>query len=130
MRVLIATVAGLTVAVAAAAAAMVLHPPRPKAAPPVRGAEGVRPAEAVPGLVWRSGSATLRLTDRPCPSDELAEALESEGVAKPRAYEVTQGSRHYTGCWTKDVGGDVVTIEPGREVGSIPIGWFQAAAAR
>jgi hypothetical protein len=73
---------------------------------------------------------TLRLAERPCPSEEFSRALESEGVTKARAYDVVQGSRHYTGCWAKDVAGDVVTMEPGRDIGSIPIDWFRADPGR
>jgi hypothetical protein len=124
MRVLIATAATLTLA-AAAAAGMALHSPPSRSAQRVQVSQPAPPAEAVPGMVWRSGTATLRLTDRPCPSEEFTRALESEGVSKPRAYDVTQGSRRFSGCWSKDVDGDVVTMEPGRDIGSIPIGWFQ-----
>jgi hypothetical protein len=132
MRVLIATASMMTVA-AAAAAAMVLHAPAatPHAAASKQvsvASDGARPKEAVPGLVWRSGTVTLKLTDRPCPSAEFADALEQEGVGKARAYDVVQGSRRYTGCWTRDDGGDVVTMEPGRDIGSIPLDWFRMAS--
>jgi hypothetical protein len=125
MRVLIATATLLTLA-AAAAAAMALHAP-PARAPqrtPTIVAEAP-PTDAVPGLVWRSGTAALRLTDRPCPSNEFIRILEGEGVSPPLAYEVTQGNRRYGGCWAKDIAGDVVTMEAGRDIGSIPIGWFR-----
>lgn len=124
MRVLIATGVMVTFA-AAAAAALALHTPPSKAFQPVKTGTAAAPADAVPGLVWRSGSAMLRLTDRPCPSAELAAPLEIEGVSGARAYEVQQGSKRYVGCWAKDVAGDVLTMEPGREIGSIPIGWFR-----
>ena len=131
MRVMIAVATPVLVA-AAATAAMALHsrPAAPARSPPsgvstVPGAAAI-PVVAEPGLVWRSGTATVRLTDRPCPSDELALALEMEGVTKPRAYDVVQGGRASTGCWVKDRAGDVVTLEPGREVGSIPLDWFRA----
>jgi hypothetical protein len=125
MRVLIASAAALTLG-AAAAAALALHSPPAKLSQRTVASEAAAPTDAVPGLVWRSGSATLRLTDQPCPNEEFTRTLESEGVTKPRAYEVTQGSRRYTGCWAKDVGGDVVTMEPGRDIGEIPIAWFRA----
>ena len=127
MRVLIAGAATMTLA-AAAAAALALHgapTPAPQAAP---AAEAVPPDDAVPGLVWRSGTVTVRLTDRPCPSEDLARVLEVEGVTRPLAYEVTQKGRRSTGCWSKDLAGDVVTMEPGREVGSIPVAWFRQEA--
>jgi hypothetical protein len=119
MRVLIATAIATTLA-AVAAAAMAWHLPRQWMGP-----FHAAPKEAVPGLVWRNGTATLRLTDRPCASESLALALQSEGVGKPRTYEVVQGSRRYTGCWVKDMAGDVVTAEPGREIAEIPIAWFR-----
>jgi hypothetical protein len=128
MRVLIVTAGAMTVA-AAAAAAMALHSPPSRPAHAVRTvAHASAPSDATPGLVWRSGSATLTLTGRPCPNEDLSRSLVGEGVGEPRAYEVSQGTRRYIGCWTKDVGGDVVTAEPGREVGSIPIEWFQRAS--
>jgi hypothetical protein len=128
MRSLIAGATALILA-AAAATALALH--SPPAAPPQRPhAAAAPPKDAVPGLVWRSGTATLRLTDRPCPSDELAQAVEMEGVTKARAYEVIQKKRRSTGCWAKGSDDDVVTMEPGRELGSIPIAWFQADAGR
>jgi len=124
MRVLIATAGAMTLA-AAAAAALALHKP-PSAAPRIaQASEAPAPDDAVPGLVWRSGTATLRLTDKPCPIEDLARTLEVEGVTRPLAYEVTQASRRYVGCWSKDLGGDVVTMEPGRDIGSIPIAWFR-----
>jgi hypothetical protein len=127
MRVLIASAAAMTVA-AAAAAAVVLHVPPAKPRQRAAAIAGEVPADAAPGLVWRSGSATLRLTNRPCPSEDLSRALETEGVTNARAYDVTQGSRRYGGCWVKDLTGDVVTAEPGRDIGSIPIGWFRTDA--
>ena len=128
MRVLIATAAAMTLA-AAAAAAVVLHAPPARAPQRSALADAAAPADAVPGLVWRSGTATLRLTDRPCSSEDFTQTLELEGVTQAREYEVTQANRRYIGCWVKDVGGDVVTMEPGRDdVGTIPIGWFQSGA--
>ena len=127
MRVMIATAATITLA-AATAAAMALHSPPAKWTHRTSAAistADAAPADAVPGLVWQSGSATLRLTDKPCASDELARVLDGEGVSQALVYEVTQGSRRYSGCWTKDVAGDVVTAEPGRDIGSIPIAWFR-----
>ncbi|NML44565.1 hypothetical protein HHL11_12435 [Ramlibacter sp. G-1-2-2] len=126
MRILIASAAAMTMA-AAAAAAMALHAPpaRPLQRAPAAANPAQMPSDAVPGLVWRSGSATLRLTDRPCASEEFTRALETEGVTKARAYDVVQGSRRYSGCWSKDIGGDVVTMEPGRDIGQIPLDWFR-----
>lgn len=125
MRVLIVSGVMVTFA-AAAAAALALHTPPPRSPQPAKFEAGSTPVDAVPGLVWRSGSATLKLSGRPCPSEELARPLENEGVSGARAYDVVQGSKRYTGCWAKDVAGDVLTMEPGREIGSIPIGWFRA----
>jgi len=124
MRILIASAAAMTMA-AAAAAAMALHAPPAKPPQRVQASAGVVATDAAPGLVWRSGSATLRLTDRPCASEEFTRALETEGVTTARAYDVVQGSKRYSGCWTKDIGGDVVTMEPGRDIGQIPLDWFR-----
>lgn len=128
MRALIPIAAAFTLA-AAAAAAMALHAPPAKApAQRIAATEAAPPTDAVPGLVWRSGTAALRLTDRPCASEDFTRTLESEGVTTPRAYEVLQGSRRYSGCWSKDIGGDVLTMEAGRDIGTIPIGWFRREA--
>lgn len=125
MRILIASVAAMTMA-AAAAAAMALHAPPAKLVQRAPAANPAQmPSDAVPGLVWRSGSATLRLTDRPCASEEFTRVLETEGVTQARAYDVVQGSKRYSGCWSKDIGGDVVTMEPGRDIGQIPLDWFR-----
>ena len=66
----------------------------------------------------------------PCPSEDLTRTLEVEGVTQALAYEVTQAkeSRRTIGCWSKDIGGDVVTMEPGRDIGSIPLAWFRAGS--
>lgn len=123
MRILIATVAAtLLTAAAAAGVALRSTPAQPAKAE-------ARPERAVPGLVWRSGTATLRLTDRRCPFEELSTQLEVEGVSSALAYEVQQGARKHTGCWAKDVGGDVITLEPGQELGQIPIDWFRSEGA-
>lgn len=120
MRFVLASAATVTL-IAAAAAAASFH------AAPVRPDRAVEATDAVPGLVWRSGTATMRLSAQPCPVEELARALEIEGRAPPRAYVVQQGSRQFTGCWSKDVDGDVITMEVNREPGSIPISWFHAS---
>lgn len=127
MRVLIPIAAAFTLA-AAAAAAMALHAPPARPAQRTAAAQAAPPTDAVPGLVWRSGTAALRLTDRPCPSEDFTHTLEGEGVTTPRAYEVMQGTRRYSGCWSKDIGGDVLTMEAGRDIGTIPIGWFRREA--
>ncbi|HET8746360.1 MAG TPA: hypothetical protein VFM98_12195 [Ramlibacter sp.] len=119
MRLVLASAATVML-IAAAAAAATFH------AAPGRQAKAAA-TDAVPGLVWHSGTATMRLTAQPCPIDEFARALELEGRAPPRAYVVQQGSRQFTGCWSKDVDGDVITMEVNREPGSIPISWFHAS---
>lgn len=123
MRILIATVAA-TLLTAAAAAGVAF---RTAPAAPAKSAE--KPDRAAPGLVWRSGSATLRLTDRGCPFEDLSAQLEIEGVAPARAYDVQQGTRKTTGCWSRDVGGDVITLEPGKELGQVPLDWFRSEGA-
>lgn len=125
MRALIATAGALTLA-AAAAAALAVHTPPPRASQRIAPHDAGPPTDAVPGLVWRSGSATLRLTGQPCPSEDFSRQLEMEGITKARAYEVTQGSHRFTGCWAKDDSGDVLTMEPGRDIGEIPIAWFRS----
>jgi len=120
MRFVLASAATVTL-IAAAAAAATFH-----AVPALR-VKAAEAGNAVPGLVWRSGTATMRLGAQPCPVDELARALEIEGRVPPRAYVVQQGSREFTGCWSKDGDGDVITMEVNREPGSIPISWFRAS---
>ena len=90
--------------------------------------EGAPATDAVPGLVWHSGTVTMRLTDQPCRVDDFARVLEVEGVVPPRTYVVHQGSREFSGCWSKDLGGDVITMEANRDLGSIPIAWFRVPA--
>jgi hypothetical protein len=123
MRILSATVAtGMLLAIAAAAWAT-LH-----TASAQSHRQAAPPDHAVPGLVWRSGTATLRLTDGPCPVEDFVRALEREGVTPARAYVVRQGRQQFTGCWARDLDGDVLTMEADREPGTIPLSWFQAAA--
>lgn len=132
MRILIATVAATLAASllgAAAASGKSFHPADAAQLTPPAPAPKQRSkvaTDAVPGLVWRSGTATLTLMDRDCPFAELALQLETEAIAPARAYVVEQRGRKSIGCWAKDVGGDVTTMEPGRDdVGQIPIDWFR-----
>ena len=93
---------------------------------PARLSQAGTPGRAGPGLVWRSGTATLRLTDGPCTVEDFVRVLESEGGVSPaRAYVVKQGRREFTGCWSQDLDGDVLTMESNREPGSIPLSWFE-----
>jgi hypothetical protein len=119
MRILVATAAASLLTAAAAAGIMQAAPAAPRAEPAT---------EAVPGLVYQSGKAMLRLTATPCPFKELRMELEREGIPPVRAYVVEQGSKQFVGCWSTDMGGDVMTLEPGRELGQIPVGWFRAPA--
>lgn len=81
-------------------------------------------------LVWRTGTMALRLTDESCPFDEERDQLELEGVPPAKRYIVTQAGRKRSGCYVKDMGGDVLTLEPaGREVGTIPMEWFRREAS-
>lgn len=124
MRTLIATVAASLVT-AAAAAAMTFHSaPEAKVRP-----QGEPATQAVAGLTWQSGKAVLRLTDKPCPFEELSAELGMEGISPARAYEVQVGGKKSIGCWSTDAGGDVVTLEPGREIGTIPLDWFRTSGA-
>jgi hypothetical protein len=81
--------------------------------------------QALGELVYRRGTFSLRLTNRPCPVDEFVLELESEGVPPALAFVTTQGDRRHLGCWAKDIGGDVMTRQAGAEPGTIPIDWFQ-----
>jgi hypothetical protein len=100
--------------------------------PPAHGAE-VPPVAAGTGgsnLVWRTGTMVLRLTDEDCPFTEERDQLEAEGIPPAKRYVVTQAGRKRSGCYVKDMGGDVLTLEPdGREVGTIPIDWFRREAS-
>jgi hypothetical protein len=123
MRLVFASAATLGL-MAAAAAFATFH-----TAAPAHTSQAAAPKDAVPGLIWRSGTATMRLTDRPCPVDNFTRVLEIEGLAPARAYVVQQGRHQFTGCWAKDMDGDVITMEGNREEpGSIPLSWFQAAS--
>lgn len=84
------------------------------------------PASARAGLVWRSGGMVLRLTDHACPFEEMALLLETDGVPPARAYVVTQGEHKATGCWARDIGGDVLTRSPSGQEGTIPLDWFKS----
>jgi hypothetical protein len=123
-KLLVASVAAFVLTAAGAAAVTLQVVP-----PADERAQGEPASRAVPGITWTSGSAVLRLTDTPCPSPEMSAELGMEGVTPPRVYVVEQGAKKTSGCWSTDVGGDVVTMEPGREIGTIPLDWFRARGA-
>lgn len=124
MRIVIGAAVATLLAAAAAGAAVAWHPPQAATKPAPRPSV---PAEiAVPGLTWQSGAATLRLLEHPCPYKDVALQLETEGIAPALSYVVHVGQKRIIGCWARDMGGDVMTLEPGRELGQIPLAWFRA----
>lgn len=78
-----------------------------------------RPAAAGP-LVYRFGTYSFELTDRPCPFPELAEGLEGEGIPPARAAISTSGGQAMTACWVRDVDGDVMTADLAGPGGTLP----------
>lgn len=92
---------------------------------PLKADAGIPASRAEPGLIWRYGSQTLTLTDSPCPFEEIAQELETEGIPPARAYVVVQGERRNTGCWAADLGGDVMTRAVNGPDGVVPLDWFR-----
>lgn len=91
------------------------------------------PAAAAPAgpmqLVYRQGTYSYRLTDDPCPSEEFALELETEGIPPARAAVITSGNRRSIGCWAKDIGGDVMTRQFNAVPGTLPIDGFKPEPA-
>lgn len=74
-----------------------------------------------PGMVYRFGTFAVALTDRTCPDDEASSILENEGIPPALAMVVTSGSRRWSGCWTRNIDGDVMTLDPtSTETGTLP----------
>lgn len=84
------------------------------------------PAPATGALVWRNGTFAMKLGDEPCPFEELDEALTERGVPPVKAYRELQRDGRWSmpGCWAKDMGGDVVTMDTAGGEGFVPIDWF------
>lgn len=64
------------------------------------------PASADP--VYRQGSYSVTLLETPCPWPEFVAELEHEGIPPARLVLVQSGERRYSGCWAKDLSGDVM----------------------
>ena len=78
------------------------------------------------GKVYRQGTYSVTLTELPCPFEEIASDLESEGIPPAKATSIISGGRHWHGCWAKDIGGDAMVRDPmSLERGTIPIDWFR-----
>lgn len=89
-------------------------------------APAAAPAPVTTGeLVYRQGTYSYRLTDEPCPFEEFALELEAEGIPPARMAAITSGSRRFTGCWAKDIGGDVMTRQFNVEPGTLPLDGFK-----
>lgn len=83
-------------------------------------------AEATSDLVWRNGSMTLRLTDRPCGFQALADDLNENGVPPAKALVIMQEGRpRVPGCWALDMDGDVLLRDVSGQDGFAPMSWFK-----
>lgn len=72
-------------------------------------------------LVYRQGSYSVRLTNEPCGNEEYREQLESEGIPPARRSAIASGSRTYSGCYTRTMSGDVLTLDYlATETGTLP----------
>lgn len=86
----------------------------------------VRPAaEGTGDLVYRFGTYSVRLTDMPCPFEDFIEELEAEGIPPARAAVITSGQRRHTGCWVRDMSGDVMMRQADAELGVLPAEGFR-----
>ena len=90
---------------------------KPAAAPSAIAATG--------DLVYRSGTYSVRLTEKPCEDEELRGILEDIAVPPAKMYEITQVGKRSIGCWAYDMGGDVAAFSFGGGSGTIPIDWFR-----
>lgn len=77
-------------------------------------------------LMYRYGSFVLRLTEEPCPFEELDLQLSDEGIPPARAYREQQrdGRWRTPGCWAADIGGDIMTRDTAGGEGTIPRDWL------
>ena len=78
-------------------------------------------------LVYRSGTYSVRLTDEPCPYEEITSTLDSEGIPPAKAYRelLSDGRWALPGCWARDIGGDVMTMDTAsNERKTIPKEWL------
>ena len=77
-------------------------------------------------LVYRSGSYVMRFTDEPCPFDDLDLQLQNDGIPPAKAYRTLtkDGRWAMPGCYAKDMGGDLTTLDTAGNQGTIPQEWL------
>lgn len=78
-------------------------------------------------LAYRRGSFVLRLTDEPCPYEEITSTLDREGIPPAKAYRelLNDGRWALPGCWARDIGDDVMTMDTASdERKTIPKEWL------
>lgn len=77
-------------------------------------------------LVYRSGSYVMRFTDEPCPFEELDLLLSSDYIPPAKAYRTLtkDGRWAMPGCYAKDMGGDLATLDTAGNQGTIPQEWL------
>lgn len=119
MRALLAAV-GIALIALFLAGLVAGRPPAATAAPVVH---------ASGDLAWRSGSVLVRLTEDPCHSEEIVEALRTDDsvvTQEPWLAVATQdGRRLWTMCWGRGIGGDVITMDTLGTRGTIPSEWLK-----
>lgn len=115
---ILALIAAAALGLAALAANLAIPEPLPVV-------DQLAPLRAEPGLVFNYGTFSMRLTDQPCPFEDQAAELESEGVPPARVYLAREGERTAMGCWAADMGGDIMTLSPGGELGTVPLERFR-----
>lgn len=73
-------------------------------------------------LTYRFGTFVMRLTDEPCPFEELDEHLTEQAVPPAKAYRVQERDGRWStpGCWATDMGGDMMTMDTAGGEGMIP----------
>jgi hypothetical protein len=92
------------------------------------GWSGAAPQSTVTGgdPVYRSGSFIMRLTGEECPFEELDTDLTNRGIPPVKAYRTLtkDGRWAMPGCWAKDMGGDILTVDTAGGEGFIPKDWL------
>lgn len=81
-------------------------------------------------LAYRRGSFVLKLTDEPCPYEEIGAVLDSEAIPPAKAYRelLSDGRWALPGCWAKDISGDVMTMDTASdERKTLPKEWLNRA---
>lgn len=76
---------------------------------------------------YTSGTFTLRLSNEPCDLEEQAAELNDRGIPPAREYYTLQKDGHWSmsGCWAKDMSGDVLTRSTIGEEGWLAAEWFR-----